>query len=129
PGPAPRPDALFRVVLVEHNPGGLPSPLRAELGHIEGVLIETRGSLAGLRARARRGGIDLVVMELELPDSRGVETARTAAGALTGVPLIALVGELTDEIAAGCAALGVACVQGGEAGYERLRALIAAYRG
>jgi DNA-binding response OmpR family regulator len=129
PHPAPRSDALFRVVLVEHNPGLTPSALRAELGRIEGLLIETRGSLAGLRARARRGGMDLVFLELDLPDSQGLDTVRAALAAVGAVPVVAVVAEPSGALGAECAALGVARVVAKGLDHRQALALITALRG
>jgi DNA-binding response OmpR family regulator len=131
--PRPEPRAAqgspFRVVLVEHNPSFGPSALRAELGRMEGVLIETRSSLAGLRARLRRDGVQLVLIELDLPDSQGPDTARAALGYAAGTPVVALSAEPTPELAAACLELGVACLLGKDADRETLRGVVEGVRG
>ena len=107
PAPRPREGAPFRLVLVENNPSHGPSPMRRQLGRMEGVLIETRSSLAGLRARLRRDGVHLVLLELDLPDSQGLDTARAALGYAEGVPVVAVVANPAPELDAACGELGV----------------------
>ncbi len=127
--PRPEPPAgPFRVVLVEDNSGSEPSPLRRQLGRKEGVFIETRSSLAGLRARLRRDGVHLVLLGLDLPDSQGLATVETALGYTEGAPVVALVTRPDAALEAGCLGLGVAQVLSTSLQREALHALIDSFR-
>ena len=129
PKPQPRSSEPFRLVLVEHNPSFGRSPLRSELGRMEGVLIETRSSLAGLRARLRREGVQLVLIELDLPDSQGLDTAKAALDYASGVPVVALSAETTAELAAACEELGIPRLLSKDADRETLRGVVEGFRG
>jgi len=118
----------FRVVLVENNPSHGPSPLRSALGRIPGVLIETRSSLAGLRARARRDDIHLVLIELDLPSSPPPDTAKAARGFVTDVPIVGLGEALEREIGVDFLDLGLAAVISMDSERDALHALIEGFR-
>jgi CheY-like chemotaxis protein len=135
PGGKPRrppetapPVEMFRVVLVENNPSFGASALRRQLGRQQALLIETRSSLAGLRARARRGDMDLVLLELDLPDSQGVATAELAVASVGGVPVVALASEPDDALREACQGLGVASLVDKSVDREALLALIEGFR-
>jgi signal transduction histidine kinase/CheY-like chemotaxis protein len=89
-----------RILLVEDNPGDarllretlLDSPgYRHTLAHVmtlgEGV------------ARLRDGGVDLLLLDLSLPDAHGLDTVARAAAAAPQVPIVVLTG-LDDETVA-----------------------------
>jgi DNA-binding response OmpR family regulator len=126
PKPAPRParQGAFRLVLVEHNPSFGPSPTRRSIGRMEGLVIDTRSSLAGLKARVKQGPVHLLLVELDLPGSSGLETARAAVALADGAPVVALCGKVTPELEAGCRELGVTEVLGASAQRARLRKLV-----
>lgn len=92
------------VLVVEDNPGD------AEL--IREELSQTPNSAFGLEhvarateaaARLNRGGIDLVILDLGLPDSQGLDTLRLVQSAAPTVPVIVLTGNADEE--AGLAAV------------------------
>ena len=96
PGPA-APPARLKVLLVEDNAGDarLIERMLAESGGRE-FELERVVKLADGLARLAAGGIALVLLDLSLPDSQGLETfTRLHAGAPT-VPAIVLSG-LNDE--------------------------------
>jgi signal transduction histidine kinase len=102
----PSPPALppteqhITVLLVEDNPGD------ARL--IREALFEARGAVydlewedrleAGL-GRLAMGGIDVVVLDLSLPESQGMETFTTVHAAAPHVPIVVLTGYSDETIA------------------------------
>jgi len=100
----------LNVLLVEDNPG--------DVLLIEEMLAERRGAfeletverLAPALERLRSGGIDLVLLDLTLPDSDGVGTFTRVHAHMPDVPIIVLTG-LSDE------ALAVSTVRDGAQDY------------
>lgn len=98
------PAQVVRVLIAEDNPTDFllikdalaDTPLvRFEVNHVL--------RLAELRKRIAEGNIDVVVTDLGLPDSQGLETFRQIRSCASGLPIIVLTG-LSDE-AVGIAAL------------------------
>ena len=61
--------------------------------------IETAGSIAEARKRLKAGGIDLVLSDLSLPDSRGIQTFAALRAASPQTPVIVLSGMDDEELA------------------------------
>jgi len=103
--------APVRVLLIEDNDLDaflLGEMLRQHPGMEASV--ERAGDLADGLDRLHRGGIDLVLLDLSLPDSRDLETYRTVESAALGVPVI--VCSASDD-----AALGIEAVRMGAQDY------------
>jgi Flp pilus assembly CpaE family ATPase len=60
--------------------------------------VETVDRLATALERLSRGGIDIVLLDLNLPDSRGLETFDTLYEQVVEVPVVVLTGEHDEEI-------------------------------
>ncbi len=58
--------------------------------------VETAGTLTQGLQLLKHGGVDLVLLDLSLPDSRGIETVRKTHEANPNVPIVVLTG-LSDE--------------------------------
>jgi diguanylate cyclase (GGDEF)-like protein len=100
-----------KVLLVEAEPEGL-SGLReaiAQLGD-SGVELEWAGQLSSALERLSQGGIDLLLLDLNLPDSEGIATFERAYAFAPDVPVVVLT-ELDDEEVA------LSTVQGGAQDY------------
>jgi CheY-like chemotaxis protein len=99
----------IRVLLVEDNPGDV-RLVREMLRDNADIALEADPSLAAAMARLGRGGFDLVLLDLGLPDSQGLTTLLSLAAAHPAVPIVALTG-LDDE------QLALAAVQAGAQDY------------
>lgn len=100
PAPPLRPDSGKRpvkVLLAEAEPEGL-SGLReaiSELGEFQ-VELEWASQLSSALERLSEGGVDLLLLDLNLPDSEGIATFERAYAFAPGVPIVVLT-DLDDE--------------------------------
>jgi sigma-B regulation protein RsbU (phosphoserine phosphatase) len=93
----PSPPPPTRVLLVEDNPGD--ARLIREFireADAESFDVERAERLDAALARLAQEGVDLVLLDLSLPDSHGIETFRKLHTAAPNVPTIVLSG-LNDE--------------------------------
>lgn len=92
-------ESPIRILLIEDNPG--------DSGLIQEFLTETRdqaqrfdlqvaGRLSEGFDRLQRGAFDIILLDLSLPDSQGLETFRRARARAAGVPIVIL-GDLADD--------------------------------
>jgi len=92
-------DNQVRVLLVEDDAEDA-LLLRRLLGREEGpglrLSLEVAESLQAGLTRLEEGGVDLILLDLMLPDSRGLETATAVLTRHPKVPLVVLTG-LSDE--------------------------------
>lgn len=100
-----------KVLLVEHDPER-PGGLHASLDDAQGVRLDVEqvGELAEGLERLSRGGIDVVLLDLSLPDSQGMVTFERTHAFAPQVPII-VVTDHDDEN------LALATVQGGAQDY------------
>jgi serine phosphatase RsbU (regulator of sigma subunit) len=109
PALAGGPDALLRtgeparrvrVLLVEDNPGDA-RLIREYLTEVEGLQFDLEGAdrLAAAQQRLLRGDLDVVLLDLSLPDSRGLNTFVRLHAAVPEVPIVVLTG-FDDELQA-----------------------------
>jgi signal transduction histidine kinase len=90
-------DEHVKVLLIEDNPGDA-RIIREVLAEVSGISFDVDWAdsvLAGL-GRLRVGGIDVVLLDLSLPDSRGLETFERVRDEVPEVPVVVLTG-LDDE--------------------------------
>jgi PAS domain S-box-containing protein len=88
-------DGGFRLLLVEDNPGDA-RLVRELLRGVNGISIDAVDCLSAARARLSAPGIDIVLLDLGLPDSQGLETLARVRSHLPALPVIVLTG-LDDE--------------------------------
>lgn len=102
----------IQILLVEDNPGDarLLREWLAEGAGVEPFEANDVGTLAAALERLERGGVDLVLLDLSLPDAQGLETVQRAIEAAPKVPMVVLTG-LDDE------ALAISAVQHGAQDY------------
>jgi len=88
---------IVRVLLVEDNPGDVRMirEMLAEVKH-DGFSLEYAEQLSTGLERLAEGGIDMVFLDLSLPDSRGFDTFAEAYARAPQVPIIVRAG-LDDE--------------------------------
>ena len=90
-------DGPISVLLVEDNPGDARQVQETLADVANGTCtIETVGRLDSALQRLMAGGIDVVLLDLGLPDSRGPETFTAVHRSLPDVPVIIITG-LEDE--------------------------------
>lgn len=104
-------DGSIRVLLVEDNPGDalLLEELLAEAGGNR-FSVENASTLSSALERVRIGEIDLILLDLSLPDSKGKPTFTSVRNCARDLPIIVLSG-IDDE------ALAVSTVQEGAQDY------------
>jgi diguanylate cyclase (GGDEF)-like protein len=100
-----------KVLLVEAKPEGFPEtePVSSSLpgGAVE---VERAGDLTSALKRLSKGGIDLILLDLSLPDSQGIVTFERTHAFAPEVPVVVLT-EVDDE------EVGLNTVRGGAQDY------------
>jgi signal transduction histidine kinase len=93
-------DGPARLLLIEDNPGDarLIREFIRDAGK-ESFSIEHADRLAPGLEVLRRGGTDLVLLDLSLPDSRGLETLANVRGSAPGIPVVVLTGWNDADVA------------------------------
>lgn len=93
-------DTTIRILLIEDNPGNslLIQEFLADSPGVHFDLVRADQLSAGLK-RLDRGGIDLVLLDLALPDSRGLATFRQVRDHAAAVPVVILSGVQDDTLA------------------------------
>ncbi|MFQ5535919.1 MAG: diguanylate cyclase [Gemmatimonadota bacterium] len=101
----------IKVLLAESDDTFL-DELRRGLGEVRGPAIELEGAgeLSAALARLSRGGVDAVLLDLDLPDSKGMVTFERTFAFAPDVPIIVLADEADEDLA-------VSTVQGGAQDY------------
>jgi PAS domain S-box-containing protein len=102
---------ILHVLIVEDNPGDV-DLIREALSETESVSfqIEAVSTLSEALARLKHEGVDLVLLDLGLLDSKGLETFHRLLEAASHIPVIILTGEDNQEMA-------VLAVRGGAQDY------------
>jgi PAS domain S-box-containing protein len=102
---------IIHILLIEDNPGDirLLQELMTEAVMLRFKLTHTNRLSTGLE-RLAKGDLDVVLLDLSLPDSQGLETLTRLHAQAPGLPIVVLTG-LEDE------ALGVTLVQAGAQDY------------
>jgi MinD-like ATPase involved in chromosome partitioning or flagellar assembly/CheY-like chemotaxis protein len=91
---------MTNILLIEDNPAdarAMMEMLKEARGDSIAVLRADR--LAGGLRQIAEGGVDLVLLDLSLPDSRGFDTFSKLHAAARGVPVIVLTGLDDEELA------------------------------
>ena len=91
---------MLTAFIVDDNPGDramIRRILRASVA--EPLQIEEAWNLDDALERLRRGGIDLLLLDLNLPGSRGVETVTRVRAVSQDVPIIVVTGFEDQQLA------------------------------
>jgi MinD-like ATPase involved in chromosome partitioning or flagellar assembly/CheY-like chemotaxis protein len=93
-------DKVMIVLLIEDNPGDA-RLIREMLAEVRGGTfnLEHTNRLSTGLSRLGEGGIDVVLLDLSLPDSQGLETFARVHAQAPEVPIIALTGLDDEELA------------------------------
>ncbi|MCU0610721.1 MAG: PAS domain S-box protein [Candidatus Eisenbacteria bacterium] len=94
----------IRLLLVEDNPGDA-RLVREILRDASDIQIEAVDRLSAALERLRREATDVILLDLGLPDSQGLETVRSVTATVPSVPVIVLTGY--DDAETGMAAVRV----------------------
>ena len=88
----------MRILLVEDNPDDA-ALVQADLGRLRGVSVqvEHRNSLSAGLARLEKGGFDLVLTDLNLPDSKNLEAFNRLRACAPALPVVILSGTYQEE--------------------------------
>ncbi len=92
----------IRVLLIEDHPGDgrlIQEFLSETKDQDQPFELELLDRLSAGLDRLQRGGIDIVLLDLSLPDSQGLETFRRARAKAGGVPIVILSGLADDALA------------------------------
>jgi CheY-like chemotaxis protein len=113
PGWSRVPEALrpLHVLVVEDDPTQV-SLVRGVFAGRPGqpFTMEERGDLASSLRRLQAGGVDVVLLDLELPDSRGVDSLARLHAARPDLPIVVVTGHEEED-------LGVRAIQMGAQDY------------
>jgi PAS domain S-box-containing protein len=90
-------DKVIQVLLIEDNPGDI-RIIKEMLGEAQGISYELdhQGRLQGGLMRLLNDGVDVVLLDLGLPDSQGLDTFSRLSVHARDVPVVILTG-LEDE--------------------------------
>lgn len=94
-----------RILLVDDNPIG--RAIGMELLRVAGLSAETAEDGAAAVERAGRGGVDLVLMDVQMPGMDGLEATRSLRAAGCTLPIIAMTGNTDAQGHAACLAAGM----------------------
>ncbi|MEO6741498.1 MAG: PAS domain S-box protein [Chthoniobacteraceae bacterium] len=97
----------IHVLLVEDNPGDVALlKIMLEEECTSGVLIEVTSRVSEALVRLDKGGIDVVLLDLTLPDACGTEALEILKDHISRVPVIVQTGLDDDELAVKAMQLG-----------------------
>ena len=108
--PPSAPPSVFRILLVEDNPGDADLVREALTTASSRVQIEHVDSLAEAGSRLAAGNVDVVLLDLSLPDATGLQAVERLHGSAPEVPIVVLTG-VQDEV------LGARALQAGAQDY------------
>jgi signal transduction histidine kinase/DNA-binding response OmpR family regulator len=97
----------MRILLVEDNPGDarLIEEYLSEFGGPRAELVRAT-RLSDAQEALARGGVDLLLLDLDLPDSSGLATLTSLATATVDVPVVVLTGMEDGDVAVEALRLG-----------------------
>jgi DNA-binding NtrC family response regulator len=102
----------IKVLLIEDNPGEaivIESVLlkaAAKIPQLAGVAVSRAGLLSGGIERILDGDVDIVFLDLSLPDSEGLDTLKRILEQDPGVPVVVLTGTVDSWVASQAMKLG-----------------------
>lgn len=94
------PERHLKVLLIEDNPGDV-RLIREMLAEARETLfhLESADGLAAGMQQLAKAPVDLILLDLSLPDSQGIETFQKAYAQAADVPIVVLSGSDDEELA------------------------------
>ncbi len=92
---------IFRVLLIEDDLDDiflLQGMVKESQEDLETFEIETVGRLSSGLERLAQGGIDILLLDLGLPDSMGIDTLRTARAQAPEMTIVVLTGHVDSHV-------------------------------
>ncbi|MCP8939506.1 response regulator transcription factor [Alsobacter sp. SYSU M60028] len=105
---APRP--VLRLLIVDDHPLVRIGLRAAIMAAFPQAVLEEAQSIAEALACLRAADIDLILLDLALPDSRGHEGLAVLRAAAPGLPVVVLTGAADDDVRGACLAAGASAV-------------------
>jgi CheY-like chemotaxis protein len=102
----------LRVLLIEDNPGeaivieSVLYKVAAKIPELANVEVSCADLLSGGIERIRAGEVDIVFLDLSLPDSQGLDTLRRILARDPGIPVVVLTGTVDNAVARQALKLG-----------------------
>ncbi|MDQ6711385.1 MAG: diguanylate cyclase response regulator [Candidatus Dormibacteraeota bacterium] len=94
------PDLALRILLIEDNPGDVRLMAEALKDAKRGIFVlESVGTLADGLTRLAAADFDVVLLDLSLPDSHGLQTFRTLQAQVANVPVVVMSGDEDESVA------------------------------
>ena len=119
-------DHRLKILLVEDNPGDA-RLIRETLAEAApgGAEVEWVGQLSAATKRLEARGIDVVLLDLDLPDSQGLDTLVLASATAPDIPFVVLTGREDETTALAAVSKGAQdyIVKGDRKGEALVRAL------
>lgn len=93
-----RNDSPMRLLLVEDNPGDA-RLLREMLRGLENIVVINVGRMSEAEEHIAEHSVDIILLDLGLPDAQGLEAVRRARAAAPHAPLVVLTGFDDESLA------------------------------
>ena len=103
------PPTCFKVLLVENNPqeAELIEDLLSEISGKQRILLTKVERLSEAQERLHQETFDIILLDLSLPDSRGIETVARVQEYGLNVPIVVLTSQNDEELALRLISVGV----------------------
>jgi CheY-like chemotaxis protein len=103
------PPTCFKVLLVEDNPqeAELIEDLLSEISGKQRILLTKVERLSEAQERLHQETFDIILLDLSLPDSRGIETVARVQEYGLNVPIVVLTSQNDEELALRLISVGV----------------------
>ena len=107
PPPPGKPEETFRILHVEDDPfmGRMMREILTNADHFQ-FTVQTAETLAGGLDRLAAGPVDVLLLDLSLPDSRGLDTVVRVRRQFPDVPMVVLSGHEDEGMALAAVRLG-----------------------
>ena len=103
------PPICFKVLLVEDNPqeAELIEDLLSEIGGVQRIVLTKVERLSEAQQRLNEEIFDIILLDLSLPDSLGIETVARVQEYGVNVPIVVLTAQNDEELALRLISVGV----------------------